>query len=283
VVKEAYERNWEDYYEVLKVAPNADREIIRAAYRKFAFKYHPDRNSAPSATDRFTAINEAHSVLSDPSRRSAYDRFFGQRSKGVDDATFSPRGPDAHRRNEETSGEETTESDDSGESPQGTWGQSRSRVQAAGDEREEETESDDSGEFFQGAWGRSRSWLQPTDDELERILPWPSWNAQRNLLLYAIPLGIVAFVIGISNPGQTRALVAMGPILVVAAIYSGIATHWMNRLADSPRAARATGGGTIVVTAIVMGLMVVYVALLVVVAVLIIRAIRSVARRVLDV
>jgi len=62
-----------DYYAILQVHPNAEPEVIDAAYRRLAAKYHPDVNSSPDATARMQQINEAHRVLSDPARRAAYD------------------------------------------------------------------------------------------------------------------------------------------------------------------------------------------------------------------
>jgi curved DNA-binding protein CbpA len=63
-----------DYYEILQVSPIATFDHVHKAYRALAMKYHPDRNSAPDAAVSMAAINEAYSVLSDPSRRRAYDR-----------------------------------------------------------------------------------------------------------------------------------------------------------------------------------------------------------------
>ncbi|MFQ5861403.1 MAG: molecular chaperone DnaJ [Dehalococcoidia bacterium] len=64
-----------DYYEVLNVPRNASEEEIKKAFRKLAMEYHPDRNKKPKAEERFKEIYEAYQVLSDPQRRSRYDRF----------------------------------------------------------------------------------------------------------------------------------------------------------------------------------------------------------------
>ncbi len=62
-----------DYYAILQVHPDAEPEVIDAAYRRLAAKYHPDVNPSPDATARMQELNEAHRVLSDPARRAAYD------------------------------------------------------------------------------------------------------------------------------------------------------------------------------------------------------------------
>ncbi len=64
-----------DYYEVLGVPRDATPEQIKKAFRKLALKYHPDRNPDPEAEEKFKLINEAYQVLSDPEKRSLYDRF----------------------------------------------------------------------------------------------------------------------------------------------------------------------------------------------------------------
>ena len=63
-----------DYYEVLGVSRDAKPEEIKKAYRKLAMKYHPDVADDPGSADRFKEIGEAYAVLSDPQKRSLYDR-----------------------------------------------------------------------------------------------------------------------------------------------------------------------------------------------------------------
>jgi molecular chaperone DnaJ len=65
----------QDYYEVLGVPRNASNEEIKREFRKLAKLYHPDRNKEPGAEDKFKEINEAYQVLSDPGKRSKYDRY----------------------------------------------------------------------------------------------------------------------------------------------------------------------------------------------------------------
>jgi DnaJ-class molecular chaperone len=63
-----------DYYQILDVDQKASSKQIKAAYRKLAFKYHPDRNSKnPEAAENMKRVNEAYAVLSDAAKRREYD------------------------------------------------------------------------------------------------------------------------------------------------------------------------------------------------------------------
>ena len=65
-----------DYYEVLGVNRDADEEAIKKAYRRLAMKHHPDRNpDNPKAEELFKEAKEAYEVLTDASKRAAYDRY----------------------------------------------------------------------------------------------------------------------------------------------------------------------------------------------------------------
>ena len=64
-------------YQMLQLDPSADPEVIDAAYKRLAFKYHPDRDKSPESVNRMQAINEAKRILSDPDLRDRYDRSIG--------------------------------------------------------------------------------------------------------------------------------------------------------------------------------------------------------------
>jgi chaperone protein DnaJ len=65
-----------DYYEVLGVSREASQDEIKSAYRKLAFKYHPDRNQDdPESESRFKEAAEAYEVLGTAEKRQTYDRF----------------------------------------------------------------------------------------------------------------------------------------------------------------------------------------------------------------
>ncbi len=65
-----------DYYEVLGVSREAGQDEIKSAYRKLAFKFHPDRNQDdPDAESKFKEAAEAYEVLGDDGKRQTYDRF----------------------------------------------------------------------------------------------------------------------------------------------------------------------------------------------------------------
>jgi molecular chaperone DnaJ len=64
------------YYETLEVERDADEPKLKAAFRKLAMKWHPDKNPGDASSEvRFKEINEAYEVLKDGDKRAAYDRF----------------------------------------------------------------------------------------------------------------------------------------------------------------------------------------------------------------
>lgn len=81
-----------DYYEVLGVSRNATQQEIKKAFRKLAMQYHPDRNKAPDAEEKFKEINEAYEVLDDAEKRRLYDMHGhdGLNAQGFHQGGFNP-------------------------------------------------------------------------------------------------------------------------------------------------------------------------------------------------
>lgn len=80
-----------DYYEVLGVPRDAPLDAIKSAYRKAALKYHPDRNPGNNeAAERFREAAEAYAILSDPEKRTRYDRFGPEAVRGTGGPSFDP-------------------------------------------------------------------------------------------------------------------------------------------------------------------------------------------------
>jgi DnaJ-class molecular chaperone len=70
-----------NYYKILQIDPSAEPEIVQAAYKRLALKYHPDTSSFSDATRRMQEINEAYDVLRDPLKRAAFDQQFTDRAQ----------------------------------------------------------------------------------------------------------------------------------------------------------------------------------------------------------
>lgn len=83
--------NFRDYYALLGVKKNASADDIKKAYRGLARKYHPDLNPGDNVAEaKFKEITEANEVLSDPDKRSQYDKF-GQYWKQSEQPSSNPR------------------------------------------------------------------------------------------------------------------------------------------------------------------------------------------------
>ncbi len=66
-----------DYYELLQISPNAERETVERVYKMLASRYHPD-NQHTGDIDKFVLLNRAHEILTDPALRDAYDLQYRQ-------------------------------------------------------------------------------------------------------------------------------------------------------------------------------------------------------------
>ncbi|XP_061402389.1 dnaJ protein homolog 1-like isoform X1 [Musca vetustissima] len=80
-----------DYYKILGIPKTATDEEIKKAYRKLALRYHPDKNKAANAEEKFKEVAEAYEVLSDKSKREVYDKYGedGLKSGGRSNGTSS--------------------------------------------------------------------------------------------------------------------------------------------------------------------------------------------------
>ncbi len=87
----------ENFYKTLQVDPSADPEVVTAAYHRLARKYHPDTNNSPDAKLKMQAINEAYDTLSNPAKRTEYDRNF--RSDGPRNAQANNGGAGSYALN----------------------------------------------------------------------------------------------------------------------------------------------------------------------------------------
>jgi curved DNA-binding protein CbpA len=63
-----------DPYSVLQIVPTADTEVVHAAFRALALKFHPDRDHTRRAAEKMAELNRAYAILREPEGRAAYDR-----------------------------------------------------------------------------------------------------------------------------------------------------------------------------------------------------------------
>lgn len=80
-----------DFYRILGVAKTATDDEIKKAYRKLALKYHPDKNKAKGAEEKFKEVAEAYEILSDKKKRDIYDQCGEEGLKG-DPSSAGPAG-----------------------------------------------------------------------------------------------------------------------------------------------------------------------------------------------
>lgn len=63
-----------DPYAVLQVVPTAEHEVIQAAFKALALKYHPDKDPSRRAAEKMAELNRAFALLRDPATRAQHDR-----------------------------------------------------------------------------------------------------------------------------------------------------------------------------------------------------------------
>lgn len=63
-----------DPYAALQIVPTADQEVVHAAFKALALKYHPDRDSTRRASEKMAELNRAYALLRDEQGRAAHDR-----------------------------------------------------------------------------------------------------------------------------------------------------------------------------------------------------------------
>jgi len=80
-----------DYYDILGLERGASAAEVKAAYRKLALRWHPDKNPGDvEAEEKFKEAAEAYAVLSDPDKRARYDRFGKEAAGGFGQGGFDP-------------------------------------------------------------------------------------------------------------------------------------------------------------------------------------------------
>ena len=63
-----------DPYAVLQIVPTADQEVVHAAFKALALKYHPDHDATRRASEKMAELNRAYALLRDVQGRAAHDR-----------------------------------------------------------------------------------------------------------------------------------------------------------------------------------------------------------------
>ena len=110
----------EDPYKVLQVDPEADPEVIQAAYRRLARKYHPDLAAVPDAAARMAALNRAWELIGEPAARAAYDR--ARAAEALRNARQPTSTPPAQHPRPGTGAADAFRSDAAGARPHGAAG-----------------------------------------------------------------------------------------------------------------------------------------------------------------
>lgn len=81
-----------DPYAVLQILPSADQEVVHAAFRALALKYHPDHDATRRAAEKMAELNRAYALLRDERSRASHDRHRRLTVAGVSVATGTASG-----------------------------------------------------------------------------------------------------------------------------------------------------------------------------------------------
>ncbi|MFB6286759.1 MAG: J domain-containing protein [Candidatus Bipolaricaulia bacterium] len=227
-----------DYYAILGVNPDADRETIRTVYRKLCHIYHPDKGLEVSQS-RITDIYEAYEVLSDPERRAEYDRWY-QRVR----SDPSDRKSDAGQQDDQSSAPKKGSNASCAE-PNGSG---RERDRGAGG-RTTGTETS----------GRSREPYANGSARRSALFGWPKWRYQRDLMIGGIPTGLFLGVLGIVAKVPLFALVGMASAAGTA--YAGVKTDWLHQLERAELGAILVGQASLVSTSAILAITAIYLVL----------------------
>jgi len=227
-----------DYYAILGVNPDADRETIRTVFRKLCHIYHPDKGLEVSQS-RITDIYEAYDVLSDPERRAEYDRWYQRASSGPSD-----RKSDAGQQGDQSTAQ--------------TGNSNASRAESNGSERERDRGG---GGRTTGTETSGRSGEPYADGTVQRsaLFGWPKWRYQRYLLIGGMPTGLFLGVLGIVVKVPLFALVGMA--LAAGTAYAGVKTDWLQQLESADLGVIVVGQASLVFTSAILVITAIYLVL----------------------
>ena len=127
-------RKCKNYYEILGVSNDLTVSELKKSYRKFALAFHPDKNSAPGASEAFKAVSNAYAVLSDAEKKRQYDLYGDEepvRSRRSHHQSFYEYGDPSHGVQADMTAEEIFNMFFSGGSPGNS-------VQRSGREQQED-------------------------------------------------------------------------------------------------------------------------------------------------
>ncbi len=227
-----------DYYAILGVNPDADRETIRTVFRKLCHIYHPDKGLEVSQA-RMTDIYEAYDVLSDPQRRAEYDRQY--QLKGT-------------RPSDRPSG--VGQQDAQGSAPTGDPDASRTEPNRSKRQRDRRGDGKAAGTATTDRAGGAHTTEAP---QRSTLFGWPRWRHQRYLLIAGIPTGVLLGVLGIVAKVPLFALVGMA--VAAGTAYVGVKTDWLQQLGSAERSVHFVGRACLVSTIAILGIAGIYVAI----------------------